>query len=1292
MANEPLKLLVETAIDTSPRAIANLNEQIKQLSGKLAGLQLTVQLDAGGGGGGGKKDSGWFQDLTKSLQEVVKKNWSELEKATTGLAVESVKKRFEPPKPEVDANATKQIGEQAENAGKLAQNLGKAGTASSLLKIGMSGLAATGVGAAFAVVNFGVEQLIGHFAKLREAEAKEAAAIKSYTNNGAQLQTLVNRYAELSASGMLASEQQKQLLEVQNQFIKLMPSVTSYIDAQGNARLKTVDSIKLELEHLKQLRDFQDRETLDKAYIARDKLYKTITGNEGKTKELEDDVKQAKKNDVFFVNGRAFPLSELQKNQYVRDAEKKLETNQHEIAQGYEEVNKAIIANSEAYIRHSGIVGELTEADKRYIQEQVQLQASVLKTASDQQEFNKRFSYVSDNIDKVSARLITLRNQLGDVGSAFSSEQLLQLAPNQIAVLQQLNATIGDNRNAWKSQGETLLNAGFTAQQSIAIIKAGLGPLKEQTDLLVRWKSGMDQLGNAYQVLNKGESLSSETLIQLIQTYPEIAKYINETNDLTLQKGVIVQQVAEAQREQALLEVDNELKSSTALWQSLENKRKLYEAYFNTIGYMLPDGTGMGSDIFSESDQKALDEQAQRMAELKVQREALNKPLPKPTLDSPGGSNRSVSAPVDPYVIDEYARAMRDLDTQLKESESLLAKYDKTSQDYRDQQQKTIDIQRQKQELAHNEADRLRGEIAGIRQRLDIEQLDQEQRNKLLQQLEQNETKLAELSRAWWDYESAAVSANEQIQESSFAFSKHWIEEQKKLKLLSLDEELAAWKRVQERYEAGSDERTEAEKEIARVQGEMAKAAEESNKRIAASHGRWVDETKNGLESVKKQYKELYEQLTDLEKKRHEERMNQLDREMERFEQSVNQELEAMDRQDDAQNYGDERTAKLKERETLIGRIALLSLNDGIGAKAEKRELQQQLDQMNDDIAKFERQRSRDVVKLNLQDRLAAKEKEVNDAKSAEDEKHKAIQDKLDATLNDEKIWTKLSEDVFAGHTQNVTAIFDSLSGSIKSVIAEIGSSIKKEMTDPLADSGTKLLNQLGQTASGFTANEQTARGTAVAAANQAQSGVGFGGGATGDDYQKLLQDNPEQRIRLIMQNMGFQEDWQAKLYLASYDDEYARSQIAYAKKKYDEYTKAGNTASAEAAHRYAQQIRDRNANVGSDPAYMDTGGYTGDFEGGKWAVLHKKEYVLSADNFRNILAAVNLSGSLVDRLKPFAPQIGAVAGGKQAGETKILNVDKLIHVEKMDKHTNLDVLMDQIDRRLKLNFGFGLG
>lgn len=110
-----------------------------------------------------------------------------------------------------------------------------------------------------------------------------------------------------------------------------------------------------------------------------------------------------------------------------------------------------------------------------------------------------------------------------------------------------------------------------------------------------------------------------------------------------------------------------------------------------------------------------------------------------------------------------------------------------------------------------------------------------------------------------------------ELVEATYQFSVDWIEKEKYYKRLSLEDELAAWKRVQSRYMAGSEERTKADREIFRVQNEL--EDERYQKKLdhidnEVFYGRMsLREELAALEELQKQYEVNSEKWSELDKK-----------------------------------------------------------------------------------------------------------------------------------------------------------------------------------------------------------------------------------------------------------------------------------------------------------------------------------------------------------------------------------------------------------------------------------------
>ena len=101
--------------------------------------------------------------------------------------------------------------------------------------------------------------------------------------------------------------------------------------------------------------------------------------------------------------------------------------------------------------------------------------------------------------------------------------------------------------------------------------------------------------------------------------------------------------------------------------------------------------------------------------------------------------------------------------------------------------------------------------------------------------------------------------AEQELIKEQFEFSKNWIEKKKQLNELSLIEEYAAWKRVQERYEEGSEQRIEADEEVLRVQEAIRNATEDYYQSVSSLQ----EETAQRRIELEQEYYDKVQEVND---------------------------------------------------------------------------------------------------------------------------------------------------------------------------------------------------------------------------------------------------------------------------------------------------------------------------------------------------------------------------------------------------------------------------------------------
>ena len=115
---------------------------------------------------------------------------------------------------------------------------------------------------------------------------------------------------------------------------------------------------------------------------------------------------------------------------------------------------------------------------------------------------------------------------------------------------------------------------------------------------------------------------------------------------------------------------------------------------------------------------------------------------------------------------------------------------------------------------------------------------------------------------------------NEELENKKYQHSIDWINKKKEANELSLFDELAAYKRVQARYEEGSEKRIELDKEVARVEQEIADANKSYYEELEKIHEDYIDKKKQldkeyndeitkSNEKLEKDIKEIWDSYYD---------------------------------------------------------------------------------------------------------------------------------------------------------------------------------------------------------------------------------------------------------------------------------------------------------------------------------------------------------------------------------------------------------------------------------------------
>jgi hypothetical protein len=292
-----------------------------------------------------------------------------------------------------------------------------------------------------------------------------------------------------------------------------------------------------------------------------------------------------------------------------------------------------------------------------------------------------------------------------------------------------------------------------------------------------------------------------------------------------------------------------------------------------------------------------------------------------------------------------------------------------------------------------------------------------------------------------------------EIRQEEYNDSIKWIDERKYYNELSLQEELAAWERVQKRYEEGSEERIKADKEVYRVKNELTKADYQNSVD-------WIDGRKyynelslqeelEAWERVQKRYaegtderikadKEVYRVKNELTKADYQNSIDWIDERKYYNELSLGQELAAWQR---VQKRYDEGTEERKKADREVYRV--------------KKEITEKMKSLEDDY--YEKTKS-------VNEKLKADIEKLNT------EYDNAVKSRADSLYNAYGLFDKVGEeeavsgDELFSNLQDQLVAFTNWRENIKSLASKgVGDDFIKELESmgPKSAVQIKALNSL---------------------------------------------------------------------------------------------------------------------------------------------------------------------------------------------------------------------------------------
>lgn len=209
------------------------------------------------------------------------------------------------------------------------------------------------------------------------------------------------------------------------------------------------------------------------------------------------------------------------------------------------------------------------------------------------------------------------------------------------------------------------------------------------------------------------------------------------------------------------------------------------------------------------------------------------------------------------------------------------------------------------------------------------------------------------------------------------------------------------------------------------------------------------------IEQVEEKRMRSYDIALNKARNAHEEKMKQMDAEREKYNKFIDDRLKAMDKEDDTRSNKKQMDEFAKNEKDLRKQLNALALDDSYEAKAKRKELLKQLEDLEKERADYLYDRNRDKQREALENERDAYNKNMDEKKEKEDkafedyeerlEKRREAEEKLyeemkeqlnksyDELLNDERKWGAIREQLMKGHYDNAEAMAkDMLKGTSK--------------------------------------------------------------------------------------------------------------------------------------------------------------------------------------------------------------------------------------------------------------------
>ena len=597
------------------------------------------------------------------------------------------------------------------------------------------------------------EKIVEYNEKQRQIKQEAEQLANTYASNEEKIQSLADQYERLSNEVQkgLRPKDDEEYLKVQQELYNLIPTVASYVDKKGQAHLRSAEAVRQEIESIKELAKLESQNFVDNFDKKVDKV-------KSKIEDLQRQINNIQNPPMNAVTWKAGIPKELTTDDKIDIAIK-----QREINAQIEQAIGLYKQYAEAYADTLGVKKQLTEEDKKHIDNLIEENKVSLLTKKGQEDLIRE---IENYIGKI-------KDYRTVVGDALSGEQIQNLTKNQKGVLESISQSLKNGYTDWDQYRKILGDVGFSADQVDKIINRLKGTTDQQTNANVKAANSfevlagkIDEAGEAaerkltvsekllgisnseidaafqaistYQLLSNQENLNTQQSLMLADAkeylanlYPHLVKG-TELNIEAMRK--------EAEQNQILLKAIDALKDghltaeqqmtlATALnaksrLQILMQQAEIYERAAQRFAEMSDgaDENAIQAEKFYRRAQQSqsslkkeiesimpdMDKWIQQLADATNYQGSVYKAIDK---DTKSKSKNSKETERSIYIADKYKHKLEEINVALEKQQAIQSKFPKYSKEYQNALKQEINLLTQKKKLLEAQAKDLERQI-----------------------------------------------------------------------------------------------------------------------------------------------------------------------------------------------------------------------------------------------------------------------------------------------------------------------------------------------------------------------------------------------------------------------------------------------------------------------------------------------------------------------------------------------------------------------------------------------------